>query len=514
MEGAAPEPEIGGAEVRAARTRANGRAAERASAKASAPRLSAARTAGATRKQAGGAGAGDAPGPSGDGGGGGGGGPEPNSPSGGGNAAGLVPSGAFVRIKPLDVDRGGGAAATKQITGWDAEAGTVEMETGRSIKTFDYPTALLPPESTQEHVYNTVAAPLVAQFCDGTDVDLLSYGQTGAGKTYTMFGPPHSMAEAAAAQKKSGAGTGVSGDGILRPEHGFVLRSGLDTLAAVQALEARGCKVALHGAMIEMSILSFQDQRCTDLLRSDMPICFIDDENHLQGAEQMELKCAADVIHLAAAVEKRLTRGTKMNDTSSRSHCVAVLKLTVLEARNVRESRLQFFDLMGSERFVGQNSAHDTSQSSKATMGGWEGIYSNLSLMALYSSIELAAKQRKKKAKKPDKSMISFLLSRMLAGSLMGSALTGLITCVSQSPRNGEETYISLGYGKTMSVLLNKPERQPSRPIDKLLATARKKYAESAAVVARGVAGKYQEQRQAQVAAYSHTVSVLEGLVA
>ena len=50
-----------------------------------------------------------------------------------------------------------------------------------------------------------------------------------------------------------------------------------------------------------------------------------------------------------------------MNHNSSRSHCVAVLKLTVLEGGAVRESRLQFFDLMGSERFVGQNSAHDTS---------------------------------------------------------------------------------------------------------------------------------------------------------
>jgi hypothetical protein len=123
-------------------------------------------------------------------------------------------------------------------------------------------------------------------------------------------------------------------------------------------------------------------------------------------------------VRLAAAVEARLTRGTKMNDTSSRSHCVACLKLTVLDAGAVRESRLQFFDLMGSERFVGQNAAHDTRLSSQATAGGWEGIFSNLSLMALYSSIELAAATRKKKNAKPDKSMIGMLLTKLLAGSL------------------------------------------------------------------------------------------------
>ena len=42
-----------------------------------------------------------------------------------------------------------------------------------------------------------------------------------------------------------------------------------------------------------------------------------------------------------------------MNDTSSRSHCVTVLTLSVLagggggEALQFRQSRLQFFDLMG-----------------------------------------------------------------------------------------------------------------------------------------------------------------------
>jgi hypothetical protein len=290
---------------------------------------------------------------------------------------------AFVRIKPLEVEPGGGSAVSKRVTGFDDAAGTITMEAAKGPKEFDYPKEVIGPGATQEQVYESIAAPLVAQFVQGYDVDLLSYGQTGAGKTFTMFGPPHSMAHAATAQKQSGAGKGISGEGILRPEHGFVLRSGLDCLAAMRDLEARGCKAVLHGSMIEMSILSFTEQNCMDLLK-DYSVCFVDDEYHLQGTEQMELRCAADVVQLAAAVETRLTRGTKMNDTSSRSHCVALLKLTVLEGGAVRTSRLQFFDLMGSERFVGQNAAHDTAASSKATQGGWEGIFSNLSLMALY----------------------------------------------------------------------------------------------------------------------------------
>ena len=40
--------------------------------------------------------------------------------------------------------------------------------------------ATLGPDSTQAHVYRTIAAPLVAQFCNGIDVDLISYGYVRA----------------------------------------------------------------------------------------------------------------------------------------------------------------------------------------------------------------------------------------------------------------------------------------------------------------------------------------------
>eukprot|EP00501_MAST-03F_sp_TOSAG23-6_P001167 GSMAST32.ASY1.ANO1.1211.1 assembled CDS len=374
------------------------------------------------------------------------------------------------------------------------------METGsrKGVHSFDFPKSTLAPDSTQELVYNTIAAPLVSKFCEGFDVDLISYGQTGSGKTFTI----------------SGSSSSNDSNGIILPEHGFLLRSGLDSLAAVQRLVSAGHKAVLHGSMIELSILSFTNQSCKDLLKG-MAICFVDDEYHLQGAEQMEIKSVADVVKLAAAVETRLTRGTKMNLASSRSHCVAQLKLTVfdLSTECVRESRLQFFDLMGSERFVGQNAAHDTSKSSKATMSGWEGIYSNLSLMELYSSIELAAKNRYRKKPKEDKSMIGMLLTKLLAGSLQGSALTGMITCVSQSPRNGDETYSSLKYGNTMSKLLNKAKPQPKLPLKRLLTKARKQYTDAAAVIKRGVVAKYKAKREAQLAAYSHKVAVLEGLL-
>ena len=110
-----------------------------------------------------------------------------------------------------------------------------------------------------------------------------------------------------------------------------------------------------------MSILSFTDQTVLDLLNKNKP-CYLDKSHHLQGAKHVPIKSARDLVQLAAAVETRTTRGTRMNDTSSRSHCITIFTFHQLDAsgEKVRESRFQFFDLMGSERFKGANAAHDT----------------------------------------------------------------------------------------------------------------------------------------------------------
>ena len=137
-----------------------------------------------------------------------------------------------------------------------------------------------------------------------------------------------------------------------------------------------------------------------------------------------------------------------MNDTSSRSHCATVLTLDVIDAdRKLRRSTLKFFDLMGSERFKGANAAHDTSKSSKATMGGWEGIYANMSLSSLTDAVRTAAKARRSTGSKPFSAALDSVLNRLLGGSLHGSAITGMIICLSQAPRNGGETYLSLKCG-------------------------------------------------------------------
>ncbi|XRB14822.1 kinesin motor domain-containing protein [Pseudoscourfieldia marina] len=378
------------------------------------------------------------------------------------------------------------------------------------VQVFNHYAGCLPPDAEQSHVYDVIANELVAKFVEGYDVDLLCYGQTGAGKTFTMFGPPQSMAQAAASV---GTGSGDAG-AILKDEHGFILRAGFQVLAEVDKLNASGAKASLHGSMVELSIMTLVDQTVSDLLNKKKA-CYVDNEHHLQGAKLVPLKTPSDVVHLAAAVETRCVRGTKMNDTSSRSHCVTVFLLSVVEADgSFRQSRLQFFDMMGSERFKGGNAAHDEKQSTKSTMSGFEGIYANLSLSALSSAVEAAAEMRRSKKKRSiDSAMIGFLLTKLLTGSLTGSSLTGMVTCLSQSPRNGDETYLSLKYSAGVSKLLNKPAPQPHRKASDVLSQARKQLLASTALVAKGVQGKYQARREAEVSRWMQEVTLLGELV-
>ena len=48
--------------------------------------------------------------------------------------------------------------------------------------------ACLPPSATQEEVYHTTAEPLVDRLLDGFNAAVVAYGQTGAGKSFTMLG--------------------------------------------------------------------------------------------------------------------------------------------------------------------------------------------------------------------------------------------------------------------------------------------------------------------------------------
>ena len=90
---------------------------------------------------------------------------------------------SFARIKPLDVDKTGGARAQKQISSWDEAKGIVTFNKATGNCVFDHMSQVIGPDATQVHVYEAIARPLIHEWLNGYDVDIISYGQTGSGKT-------------------------------------------------------------------------------------------------------------------------------------------------------------------------------------------------------------------------------------------------------------------------------------------------------------------------------------------
>ena len=229
---------------------------------------------------------------------------------------------AFARIKPASADKKGGCDAKQTLSEWNEELGTVTFSAPGNTKskqqTYDHFKHTLSPTDSQKHAYDIVCAPLVDLWLSGHDCDIICYGQTGSGKTYTQFGPPKSMTGALNGLGECGGQGVISEDGIMSDDYGFILRTGFAALQAVAAInQHRPCKAVLHGSMVEMSIMSAKSQNACDLLTAKKKQCFVDKYHHLEGAEHVPLHDARDLVQLAAAVETRLTRGTKMNNSSS-----------------------------------------------------------------------------------------------------------------------------------------------------------------------------------------------------
>lgn len=420
---------------------------------------------------------------------------------------------SFARIKPASADKRGGVAAAQTISGWDEASGEVrfsaKMEGGKE-QAFSHFQRLISPEDSQLTAYNVVCAPLVEQWIAGTDVDLIVYGQTGSGKTHTVFGPPKSMKVASDDLGADGGVGTISSNGVLKPEHGMILRTGFAALAAVNKINSAGdgSRAVLHGSMVEMSIMSASSQNAGDLL-ANKKSCFVDKHHHLEGAVHLPLKDTRSLLTMAAAVETRLTRGTNMNNSSSRSHCITVYTLHHLDCHgNVRASRFNFFDFMGSERFSGANSAHGGG-SARGSQAGWEGIYANYSLLYLGEAVRAATNARRKKKGTIQRMGGKGFLNELLSGSLVGNALTAMITCLSPSARNGAESLLSCKYSKDMARMQNDPKPQPSIAYEDMIQNVMQELAKSSKLVAQGVAGKYQAKRMAEVVGCETTLRIL-----
>lgn len=242
-----------------------------------------------------------------------------------------------VRIRPLgkEGEHGhvmDGPRVFKELSVFDEKSVCVKDRHGYTR--YNFCRSVKGPDSNQESVYINVAADNVRDFIMGAYNSLIfAYGQTGTGKTYTIFGPEPSY--------------NSPGDHEL---------SGIFPRAVKQVFDQlEGEKFVLSASAVEFYMFD-----CFDLLSINHERAIIDpDTGYPVGLEQFRLNSAEDIIPFMAIIRRSRTSGnTRMNAAygghggSSRSHASIVLTLRRRNcgSNQVSITQLHIVDLAGAER--------------------------------------------------------------------------------------------------------------------------------------------------------------------
>lgn len=272
--------------------------------------------------------------------------------------------------------------------------------------------------ASQEKVYKDIGAEMLSHAIQGYNVCIFAYGQTGAGKSYTMMG--------------------------TKEEVGIIPRMCDDLFRELHDLKSD----EHFGYTVEVSYLEIYFERVKDLLnpQNKKPLKvrehqvfgpYVEDLTKLVVTSYKDIK---DLIDLGN--KSRTTAATRMNETSSRSHAVFTIILTQrkydVDAKRWGEkvSKISLVDLAGSERA-------DSTGAEGVRLK--EGATINKSLTTLGKVISALETNSKKKGSQhiPYRDSV---LTWLLKENLGGNSKTAMIAAISPADINYDETLSTLNY--------------------------------------------------------------------
>lgn len=305
---------------------------------------------------------------------------------------------------------------------------------------FDF---VLPGRSSQSNVYETVARKMVMDFLNGFNAAIIMYGQTGAGKTYTMFGPPAaSLGE------------------VPSRMQGLIPRAVEEIFHANELRKKKGVRTVLSISYVEI----FGGQ-VTDLLREGSRV------GHNKVSAQkyvLNRNCAVEVSTLEE-VKDLLEHGdaykkkaaTAMNERSSRAHALLVLNLDMEDERANVTIRSQLFlaDLGGSEQVKRSKVAHGGIGLDGGFVMGQrmrEAVNINVGLLAL-KKVTKALNEKADYIPYQDSK-----LTMLLSPALGGDSKAAVVVCSSMESIDAQESLAALRFGEQCSNVSNQVSQHSS----------------------------------------------------
>ncbi|XP_027526595.1 kinesin-like protein KIF27 isoform X4 [Neopelma chrysocephalum] len=300
------------------------------------------------------------------------------------------------------------------------------------VFTFDF---VFGKSSTQEEIYTVCIKPLLVSLTEGYNATVFAYGQTGSGKTYTIGGDHIAS--------------------VAVNEKGIIPR-------AIQELFQHISENRNINFCVKVSYIEVYKEELRDLLELETSVKELhirEDEKGntvIVGAKEFQVECADEVISLLESGNAaRHTGTTQMNEHSSRSHAIFTISICQKQsaesqkntdaAQDLIASKFHFVDLAGSERVA---KTGNTGERFK------ESIQINSGLLALGNVISALGDPKRKSIHIPYRDA---KITRILKDSLGGNAKTVMITCISPSSLDFDESLNSLKYANRAKNIRNKP---------------------------------------------------------
>ena len=324
----------------------------------------------------------------------------------------------YCRVRPLSNSEKEREESNKMvITMVDEFTLLVNGKNAQKTYLFD---SVFGPDSTQEQVFEE-SKRLIQSAVDGFNVCIFAYGQTGSGKTFTVQG--------------SASNPGVTP------------RSIDELFTIVESMN--NYNITLRCYMVELYLDELRDLLLPKNA-AKVPLEIKESATGMvtiNGVSEVEIKTVQEANRIFNfGLEHRMTRQTKMNDSSSRSHLVfAIIVDSFNRQTKVRTvGKISLVDLAGSEK---------ASKTGTDKQGAEEGRAINQSLSALGNVIQALSDGRQHIPYRDHP------LTKLMKDSLGGTAKTLMFVNVSPSNYNESESKNSMDYATRVKKIKNKVEK-------------------------------------------------------
>ncbi|XP_058511849.1 kinesin-like protein KIF21A isoform X9 [Ochotona princeps] len=325
--------------------------------------------------------------------------------------------------------------------------------------TFDY---VFDIDSQQQQIYTQCIEKLIEGCFEGYNATVFAYGQTGAGKTYTM-------------------GTGFDVN-IVEEEQGIISRAVKHLFKSIEEKKATAIKNGLPPPdfKVNAQFLELYNEEVLDLFDTTRDIDSKNKKSNIRihedstggiytvGVTTRTVNTESEMMQcLKLGALSRTTASTQMNVQSSRSHAIFTIHVCQTracpqtDAENATDNKMisessqmnefetltakfHFVDLAGSERLKRTGATGERAK---------EGISINCGLLALGNVISALGDKSKRATHVPYRDS---KLTRLLQDSLGGNSQTIMIACVSPSDRDFMETLNTLKYANRARNIKNK----------------------------------------------------------